>query len=370
MIAKKEQPALAPEMLLKKTKTFALIKTATAIAGVLLGAILLIADAGQMVNAAARSVDICLHMIIPSLFAFMAISTFLINSGLYAVVLKPFLWILRFVIKLDEECTGIFLLSIVGGYPTGAKLLKDKALRDRSPAMAEQMLPFCYCGGPVFLITVFGIQAFGDTDLGLAVYLSNVAAVLLLAVILSRRIAKKSGATLKKEQNPAKPPAKININLPVIIGAVTSAGRALFPVCAMIVAFSAVTEGFRFLGADNSVLFAFLEISNAANMPKSLPLAALLSSFGGLCIILQVAALTATDKADMKIRLRGFILARIPAAVISALICFAYMQIAHPVIADSASVGVRLLPPGNPLAALALFIMAGMLTIADTVKEK
>jgi hypothetical protein len=363
MIGKKEQKTDMPGLPVTKQNPIAVIKTILAIAAVLLGAGLLIADAGRMVNAAAGAVDICLHMIIPSLFAFMAISTFLINSGLYTVVLKPLYRLLRFVIKLDEECIGIFLLSIVGGYPTGAKLLKDKALRDHSPAMAEQMLPFCYCGGPMFLITVFGIQTFGDAHLGLAVYLSNVIAALILAVILSRRIAQKTRATDIKTK---KPPAKLNVSLPVMVGAVTSAGRALFPVCAMIVAFSAVTEGLRFLGAESRVLFAFLEISNAANLPKSLPLAAALSSFGGLCIILQVAALTATQTSQNKIRLRGFILARIPAAAVSALLCLAYQQIAHPVV--SASVNVRLLPPGNPLAALALFIMAGMLTMADTAK--
>jgi hypothetical protein len=328
----------------------------------------LILDAENMTRAAVNAVETCLYTIIPALFGFMVIASYLLRSGLYRLLFKPLYFLLRPVIRLGEEEFGIFLLSLFGGYPIGAKLIADRTEKitdvhrriTLSPPL-HNILPFCYCPSPGFVISVVGIGVFANPTVGLAVYLSNVSACIVLAVFLTR-------GKIKNGLRRIAPSPPLQITQDVFIKSVTSAASALFPVCAVITAFGVLGGALRFYGIDNSYFFAAFEISNVKNLPPDLsllPLFAALFSFGGLCIIMQIPALL-----KRRTPLRGFFLWRIPAALLSALICRLTLPLYNfdysvPVTADTA----RLIPleAGSPVASVSLLIMA--LILVKTVQD-
>jgi hypothetical protein len=320
-------------------------KIVAALAFIILLLSAFIFDTKNMTGEIISAIETCLYIIIPALFGFMAISSYLLRSGLYRILFRPFYLLFRHVIRLSEEEFGIFLLSLFGGYPVGAKLLTDnKSTRD--------MLPFCYCPSPGFVISVAGIGLFSNPRAGLAVYLSNMLACILLAALLNFKNKKHTGGN-------ANPPLQVNQH--VFTSSVLSASSALFPVCAVIVAFGVVKGALGFVGAEHELLFAALEISGVSELTPNtalLPLIAALFSTGGLCIIMQIPAL-----AKKRIPLKGFFLWRIPAALLSALICRLIIPLFDLTVYIPASTGniAILTEAGSPVASVCLLVMSVIL---------
>ena len=87
----------------------------------------------------------------------------------------------------------------------------------------------------------------------------------------------------------------------------------------------------------------------------TLPLCAGLLSFGGICVLLQVAALSG------KIPLKAFLLSRVPAAAMAALFALPAVfvpQVSVPAISDGASVGVF---SSGGLSGFCILVMCGIL---------
>jgi hypothetical protein len=321
--------------------------TAATIAAVLVSAAL-IADTKNITSTVTASIETCLYTVIPALFGFMMIASYLLTSGLYRIIFKPFYMALRFIIKLSEEEFGIFLLSLFGGYPIGAKLLADRA----QPTDSASPLPFCYCPSPGFVISVAGVGLFANVQAGLIVYISNVLACVFIAILC------RSGLQPARNKDNFHRPLQLNVFTPAIL----SASSALFPVCAVIAAFGVIKGTLQFIGIENDFVFAVLEITGTSQLapnPALLPLIAALFSTGGLCIIMQIPALT-----KKKLPLREFYLWRIPAAVLSALFCKLLMPLVDFTAYVPASTGgVAALPTeaGSPVASVCLLIMAVIL---------
>jgi hypothetical protein len=315
----------------------------------------LVFDTKNMTDSIRSSVETCLYTIIPALFGFMAISSYLIKSGLFRILFKPVYLLLRHIIKLSEEEFGIFLLSLFGGYPIGAKLLADNT---KMRTESAPLLAFCYCPSPGFVISVVGLGLFSNPQAGLLVYFSNVLACVLIAIILN---FKRKNITTAH----GNPPLRLNAFTPAVL----SASSALFPVCAVVVAFGLIKGALQFIGiqhllgeAASAYIFAALEITGTSSLapnPALLPLIAALFSTGGLCILMQIPALF-----NDKIPLRGFFLWRIPAAILSALFCRLLMPFIDFTAYISVSTGgVSALPTeaGSPIASVCLLIMAVIL---------
>ncbi|MCL1904441.1 MAG: hypothetical protein FWF94_08500 [Oscillospiraceae bacterium] len=281
--------------------------------------IILILDSSGIRTAVGESVQLCLTTIIPSLFAFLALSSFVVSSG---------------IVKSD---IAIFILSMVGGYPVGAKLLADKAADPVYKKRAESMLMYCYCGSPAFLLAL--------SDLGMYIWLSNAAACTIFAII----------SNIKKDKQSVDCSSPVNCsksdNMQLFVNAAASSGAALYKICLMIIMFSVITRIMTFFGITNMFVHSFTEVTNVINLRSNPPIIAALTSFGGICIMFQVAAICGG-----RLNLRGFILARIPLAVLSAVIC---RFITQKLVIETISNPPRFIAysSGNALASVCLLIM-------------
>ena len=103
---------------------------------------------GELSEAVRGSVGGCLEVVIPALFAFTVLAVYLQRSGLYRVVLKPLTVPLSKLLRLPEELCAVFLLSNIGGYPVGAKLLTGLVRSGRlRRGDASRLLCCCYGSG-------------------------------------------------------------------------------------------------------------------------------------------------------------------------------------------------------------------------------
>ena len=294
------------------------------LAGVVIWLCIITISGGESVKLGiSEAVDRCMNIIIPSLFVFMALSQILVSSGLYYCVSMPFYPISRFIMGIPPQLFFVFLLGNTAGYPVGVKLLSDLCQRKIiSQRTAKIMSCFCCCGGPAFYSGTVGLAVFGCTGAGIAVFVSILAANFLTALVLGRAI--------NEDKKTSKPTFRLDGRM--FTDSVISAGKSLFVICVMIVFFGAFMSSLEYCGAFNFLKNTFslsenglvlvkscLEITSLTELSGSpfylLPFIAAVCSFGGLCVIIQIAAL------GVDFSLVPFFISRLTSAFLSAVIC-------------------------------------------------
>lgn len=253
------------------------------------------------------SINNCLVSIIPSLFAFMVITTFLLRSGLYYYLFLSLKPIGKYIFHMSYDVFSIFLLSQIGGFPVGAKLLNE-AVQNGSitKKYANQLLGCCFCSGPSFVIGVISIKLYGNIFIGALIYISIFLSNCVIAIIV--------GIKNKNCLQNNKP--IISVNEKILIESVNSSSVALFKVCSMIVFFSVIISAVNII-FKNEILFGLLEVSTIGESRLPAYLISALLSFGGICVIFQIVSLFNEMESVIK-----FIFIRITAAAISGSISY------------------------------------------------
>ncbi|MBP1560978.1 MAG: hypothetical protein J6C96_07035 [Oscillospiraceae bacterium] len=338
--------------------------------------IIFIKDVGAAVSASVKN---CLEVIIPSLYAFMVISGFIVSSNLYCVLSRPFGLISRYIFRIPEEYFSIFIISSIGGYPVGARLLADMCRKNKlDKDTAEHMLDYCYLSGPAFICSIVGIRLFSSLKTGIVIFLSILSANLIYAFI--------SGLG-RKVPPPRKGKAKLELSFINLLRSVTDGAEAMLSVCAVIVFFSSficileklnviqyaarlISYLFGTSYADSiSAVKSLLEISNiasfTANNYSSVPLIAALLSFGGVCVLMQNESFISGA-----FKTKRFYIARIAAAFLSYILCKAFMGIfGISAVYTSVSYGLGY-RQNSPIPSLFLLIMTILLLLSNNPMVK
>ncbi len=287
-------------------------------------AIMILLNPAEIGGAVGGAVRTCLEVMIPSLFAFTVLSVYLQNSGLYRIALKPLTKPLSWILGIDEELCSVFVLGNIGGYPVGARLLSELVRSGRlSRSDGGRLLCCCYGSGPSFVISIVGGQVFGSAAAGGVIFAACFLSSLVIGICVcrgGRRIALSSGV------------AQYDISSGCLVGSVMAGAKVMFTVCAMITGFSVATaaaditgimklsaELFCSMGAGGSsahILPSLLEISRIQGIvPQGVfaaPLCGALLALGGVCVLLQIAAVTGGA-----LPLKPFLISRLPAMLLS-----------------------------------------------------
>ena len=90
-------------------------------AAVLAAAFGLLAFPADAADGARSGIGYCLNILVPSLFPFMVLSTFLVKSGLSEQIGKVLGGVTRTLFRLPGCTAATILMSMIGGYPVGAR---------------------------------------------------------------------------------------------------------------------------------------------------------------------------------------------------------------------------------------------------------
>lgn len=244
-----------------------------------------------------NGMNVSLNLVIPSLFIFMIFSNVIMNSNLCQIIAYPFRFLAKYVFKIDKQYLSIVILSLLGGYPIGAKLLCNAVKQDNMPIeTAERMLCYCVNCGPAFLISAVGMSIFGDIKVGVILYLSQISACIIVGFLTSLFVRKQ---TFISQQKYIK---KNNSASVLLVNAVNDTIKSMVVICGFIVAFSAFLPIIQLLteNMDSNLRFllqGFLEVTTGCNnlantsSPSAIILASAFTSFGGVCVYLQVCAM-------------------------------------------------------------------------------
>lgn len=258
---------------------------------------------GDTAAAAVRQgVELCLTAVLPSLFPFLAVSSWLIALGAgetaQRLLGRPFTRLFR--------CQGAgaapFLLGMVGGYPVGARTVAALVQRGTlSPAEGGRLLAFCNNAGPAFIIGIAGRTVFGSGRVGVWLYLLHAATAVAVGLLLRR---------------PA-PPTPVRGSCPppvspvaAFLDAVQSAAAAMGRLCAFVVFFLVVLAVVqKAVGPLPPWAAGFLELTCGVTAltpdRQGFTLAAGMLGWGGLSVHAQTLAVTADTSIPLGRYLQG-----------------------------------------------------------------
>ncbi|MBO4734729.1 MAG: hypothetical protein J5662_09655 [Clostridia bacterium] len=236
-------------------------------------------------------------ILIPSLFPFAVPVLYILNTGLISRSKRPLL--------------PVFLLSLTGGYPIGAKLLSELKSKKGLPSYNfKRYLPFCVGGGPAFIIIAVGKRILKSAALGYILFASHLLSSILIMLIFARGIMNDRKVTLS---------GKTNITENNFAESIKNASETSLYISAFVVFFSVINQYLSFYSAKFPIIKYFLyisEVSSAVMRTKNIYLISFLLGFAGISIWIQIFSLAGSDKPRIFI----FALIRTLHGILSALI--------------------------------------------------
>lgn len=302
----------------------------------------------------------CGDTLIPSLFPFMFIASFAVKSGAASYVGNKLSFITEKLFGLPGCCSTTIILSMIGGYPVGARGVKslydDNMISDKE---AEKMMFFCVGAGPSFIISVVGEQFLHNSKVGIILLISQIISSILIGIIinLKEKVYNFKHPLIKKQQickntsNSKEHPDLTH----VIVASCAESCSGIINMCAFVVLFAAFVEILNVSGIQNmisnilqmfglkknvaiSALPLLLEVMGGCKTGASNGINPELISFaicwGGICVHFQLF----TALQNIKISKKKFWLFRFLHGTISAFITSAFLTLYNPVIQTSAQI--------------------------------
>lgn len=235
----------------------------------------------------------------------MVLSSFIIHSGISKFIGKLLQPVIQFLFYLPGSAGSVIIMSMIGGYPVGARgcisLLEQGAITQKQ---AHRMLYFCVNAGPAFIISVVGGTLLQNALIGLLLFFSQIAAMLVIGITLGiiARFKKEPCHTVISSERSSQSP---------LVESTLDASKGLMNMSAFVILFSAflsllhateIAQGLCQLllrlhiptPMAASIVSLLTEITNGcadtASLNAPIALIAFGLGFGGFCVHFQIFA--------------------------------------------------------------------------------
>ena len=304
----------------------------------------------ESVEAAKGGLRMCLELIVPSLFPFFVLSSFMIELGLADLLGKLARPLMRGLFGLSGKCSLPFILGFAGGYPVGARAaisLYERGEISRGEAL--RLLSFCNNSGPAFILGVVGAGVFCDSRAGLLLYLVHFVSSVAVGVVfrgysVGNEIRRETEAS---EKTPLKSAAAC------FAASIGGAFSSVLGISGFVVFFSvairllilsglipALAEGAAFLlrplgvtaSAAEELISGMIEMTSgvsalrgaAGSLERNAVMAAFMLGWAGLSVHFQVLAFLTKSGLSSKTYILGKLLHAVISALTAALVFSLY----------------------------------------------
>jgi len=264
------------------------------------GMLLLILDSKTAIHGALDGIDLCINVLIPSLFPFFVLSIILTGalSGQVIKCLQP----VGAICKMPPGSESLLAIGFLGGYPVGAQSISQLFQQGKLTSLqAMRLLGFCNNAGPSFIFGVLGSMFTSKRIvwllLGIHILSALFVGIFLPATVCEYRIH----------------PQMVKVRF---TDALSRAVKVQAFVCGWVV-FMRIVLSFMekwvfhfFPSSIQIILSGLLELSNGCIRLSAIEseglrfiIASALLSFGGICVTLQTA--TAANGIPMRMYFPG-----------------------------------------------------------------
>ncbi len=273
----------------------------------------------ESADSISRGLSYSLEILIPSLFPYIVISSFIMRTNASVCIGNVFAPVCRTVFGLPKCCSGAIILSFIGGFPVGAKCVQILFIQGKiNVSQAEHMMKFCVCAGPAFLITAVGAIMLNNPETGVILYISQLISALIIGIISVDR-KKNSSSNTQKIEN-------VELNKSVtsaFIESVSDALSSVFSISALVMVFSMLITVVKILVPQTYIFAAILlEVTSAckeiSNTSMPLWVYSIAVGLGGFCIHFQIFDILR----DVPIIKTKYIIYRVVNSLLSGLITY------------------------------------------------
>ncbi len=265
--------------------------------------------------AAKYGLALCGEIVIPSLFPFAVATAFINSTNIVKILCRLLELPSRLLFRAGGGVGTIFLLSAIGGYPIGARLISEAHERGMLDSRsASLLLTFCVNGGPAFIVTAVGAGMLSSKKAGVILLVASLGSAMLTGA-LSARIIGFDCSELRTSFK-SQPVSE------ALVGAVCSAGSSVFGICCFVIFFSVVSACVSELLPHGCAVAAslILEVTGGALSASSLGITAVAAVLGwsGLAVHFQIFMLSKSFRPSIPIFYAG----RAINAALTALLAF------------------------------------------------
>lgn len=282
--------------------------------------ILLLLDPESVMASGKKAVDLCLNIIIPSLFPFFVFSRLILKTGAINFISRLFRPIMKPLFNLPGQAAFPLITGWFSGYPAGAKYtidLYDNGLLTKKEA--QRLLSFCNNSGPLFIVGAVGTGFFNSPRLGMVLLICHLLASVSVGIgygLLSRLNGKSDGTA---RTIPAKDPVSFSGHM--LTDAILDATKVLLQISGTIIFFAVLVQTLENAGIFTSldrllpekgvyvdtlkamvaggleITYGLFLLSSSAGIPMYVKvlLTSLLCGFGGFSVHTQVTGLCPGD---------------------------------------------------------------------------
>lgn len=262
----------------------------------------------------ANAIIICGRVLIPSLFPFSVCVLYIIKCGILdkTEFLSP---VTKKIFGLQSTPFIIMILSMLGGYPIGAKLINE-AVKNKTVSVKQGrvMLNYCVNAGPAFIVSAVGNGLLQNKKLGFILLFSHILSSFILCIF--------SPSILEANKNVKKSISSSD-------NFVSSAGEsaeAVISICGFVILFSVLISYIEHFSKSLAFLKPLLyiaEVTTAISKTNNIYLISFLLGFSGICIWCQILSVSK----QIKLNIFSFSICRILHGILSAVITFIMLKI-------------------------------------------
>lgn len=323
------------KQIVKQSKKFYL-KTKYIVPIFLLIIILSIAfDPAKYSKIAFKGLEVWVKVLVPALLPFFILTKLFASGDFITDFTKMLANPVKKIYKCPPESAYIFFMSIITGYPVGAKLVSDFYSNGRiSKTEAIKTLSFCSNSGPMFILGSVAIGMFANKGMGVIIYISHILGSLINGLIyrnIKDKGTKPHLITTQISNNTIGFTESINSSISsiLLIGGVICFTFVIIEVITSSPFFKGLISIIAYIGTPTEILTAIFsgifEITKGCLMLSSIPLSSEISthiatfiiSFGGISTLLQAIAFT-KDIIPTKL----IVLQKITHALCATFVCF------------------------------------------------
>ena len=248
-------------------------------------ALLLVFAPREMADGVRDGLTLCGTVVIPSLFPFFVLCTFVTRTGLSADLGRLLAPVTEKAFRLPGAAAGAILLGLCGGYPLGARMTSQLLeRREVTQPQAERMCLFLVTAGPVFVTGTVGAGMLHSAAAGRLL----LAAVTLGCLTLGLLLRFTDDAPTPVREIPRRDGVAESL-----CAAVADGGKGMLSMCAWVILFSGVCRACARLPAGAGTAAGYLlEVTGGCRLAIEnglpLPLIAGILGFGGLSVQCQI----------------------------------------------------------------------------------
>lgn len=260
--------------------------------------------------------------LIPALFPFMVLSSYISGSGISVIISKFFEKPFKFIFKTSGYGVIPFILGALGGYPVGAKTVCEFYESEKiSRNDASRLLYWCINPSPAFLITAVGTFMLGNTKSGFLIYFSCLISSLSIG-FFCRFLSNNEIYPIENKL----PKNKESI----FVKSVSKGSEGMLSICGWVLTFCVLASLCDALNLPYTLSYIIKSVGevttgckNAVSRGLSLPVIAGIAGFGGFAVICQCASYSSACKVEMKY----LICSRLINSALSGIYCSALLKL-------------------------------------------